>query len=127
LVAELILREMRRSASHLSIARAATSGRNVVPFYQPVVHLGSGEVVGFEALLRCAHAGRFQSANVLEEAFADYEIATGLAMFMHRQVAADVSSWVKQGLNIGRIAINAAPTEFLRDDYAEKFLDVLSE
>jgi len=124
---ELILREMRRSASHLSIARAAASGRNVVPFYQPVVHLGSGEVVGFEALLRCAHAGRFQSANVLEEAFADYEIATGLATLMHRQVAADVSSWVKQGLKIGRVAINAAPTEFLRDDYAEKFLDVLGE
>jgi len=124
---ELILREMRRSASHLNIARAATSGRNIVPFYQPVMDLGSGELVGFEALLRCAHAGRFQSANVLEEAFADYEIATGLAALMHRQVAADVSSWIKRGLNIGCIAINAAPTEFLRDDYAEKFLDVLGE
>ena len=124
---ELILREMRRSASHLSIARAATSDRNVVPFYQPVVHLGSGEVVGFEALLRCEHAGRFQSADIIEEAFADYEIATGLAALMHRQVAADVSGWVKQRLNIGRVAINAAPTEFLRDDYAEKLLDVLGE
>jgi diguanylate cyclase (GGDEF)-like protein len=124
---ELILREMRRSASHLSIARAAASGRNVVPFYQPVVDLSSKEIVGFEALLRCAHAGRFQSADILVEAFADYEIATGLAGLMHRQVAADLSSWIGQGLKIGRIAINAAPAEFLRDDYAEKFLAVLAE
>jgi predicted signal transduction protein with EAL and GGDEF domain len=124
---ELILREMRRAASHLSIARAATAGRNVVPFYQPVVDLSSNEILGFEALLRCAHAGRFQPAGVLEEAFADYEIATGLAGLMHRQVAADLSSWVRQGLKIGRIAVNAAPAEFLRDDYAERFLAVVAE
>jgi len=124
---ELILREMRRSASHLDIARAATTGRNVVPFYQPIVDLSSGKILGFEALLRCLHAGRFQSADVLEEAFADYEIATGLAGLMHRQVAADIASWAKRGLGVGRIAINAAPAEFLRDDYAEKFLDVLGE
>ena len=122
---ELILREMRRSASHLSIARAATSDRNVIPFYQPIVCLGSGQLSGFEALLRCEHAGRFQSATILEEAFANYEIATGLATLMHRQIAADVSGWVKQGLKVGRVAINAAPAEFLRDDYAEKLLDVL--
>ena len=124
---ELILREMRRSASHLNIARAATAERNVVPFYQPVVDLSSNQIIGFEALLRCAQAGRFQSANVLEEAFADYEIATGLAGLMHRQVAADLSCWEKRGLKIGRIAINAAPAEFLRDDYAERFLAVVAE
>jgi EAL domain-containing protein (putative c-di-GMP-specific phosphodiesterase class I) len=124
---ELILREMRRAASHLSIARAATTGGNVVPFYQPAVHLVSGEIIGFEALLRCEHAGRFQSATILEEAFGDYEIASGLAGLMHRQVAADIADWKKQGLSIGRIAINAAPAEFLRNDYAEKFLNVLAE
>ena len=124
---ELILREMRRSASHFNIARAATAGRNVVPFYQPLVELSSNQILGFEALLRCAHAGRFQSADILEEAFADYEIATGLAGLMHRQVAADLSRWQKQGLKIGRIAINAAPAEFLRDDYAERFLAVVAE
>lgn len=34
----------------------------------------------------------------------------------------DLSQWSQQGLPLVPVAINAAPVEFLRDDYAERLL-----
>lgn len=41
---------------------------------------------------------------------------------MHDKVFANVRAWRDMNLNVGRIAINAAPAEFLRDDYADRLL-----
>lgn len=121
-----VLDSARRSASHLNIARSAAEDKRIIPFYQPVVQLSTGKIVGFEALLRCEHASSLHPASVLEEAFADYEVATRISELMHNQVASDVAGWIRDGLDIRRVAINAAPSEFLRDDYAERLLNVLS-
>lgn len=125
LLDEHVLESARRSASHLSIARSAAEERTITPFYQRIVQLGTGKTVGFEALLRCGSSTPLHSANILEEAFADYDMATRLSEQMHQQVASDVAAWVRDGLQVGRVAINAAPSEFLRDDYAERLLNVL--
>jgi EAL domain-containing protein (putative c-di-GMP-specific phosphodiesterase class I) len=63
----------------------------------------------------------------VEEAFNDYELAAKIGELMQRRVAQDVRSWIDIGLDFGRISINAAPAEFLRDDYAERLLAVLEE
>ena len=44
---------------------------------------------------------------------------------MQCQVARDVRAWIDAELPFGRVSINAAPAEFLRDDYAERLLRVL--
>ena len=44
---------------------------------------------------------------------------------MQHRVARDVRGWLDRELPFGRISINAAPAEFLRDDYAERLLGVL--
>jgi EAL domain-containing protein (putative c-di-GMP-specific phosphodiesterase class I) len=36
-------------------------------------------------------------------------------------------SWIESSFDFGRVAINAAPAEFLRDDYAERLLAILTE
>lgn len=125
LLDEHVLENARRSAAHLSIARTAADDKTITPFYQPVVELKTGRTIGFEALLRCDHSASLHSASVLKEAFGDYEVATRLSELMHQQVASDVSNWVRSGRSVGRVAINAAPSEFLRDDYAERLLGVL--
>lgn len=127
LLDEHVLESTRRSASHLSIARSAAEDRRITPFYQPIVQLSTGSIIGFEALLRCDHSTSLHPASALEEAFADYEVATRLSELIHQQVAHDVAGWVRDGLEVGRVAINAAPSEFLRDDYAERLLSILAD
>ena len=123
-----MLDEAERSASQLRLARSAVTDRTVVPVYQPQFDIVDGSMSGLEALLRWRHPRKgLQLPGTLEEAFADYELAAKIGELMQGKVARDMRSWLDSGLDFGRVAINAAPAEFLRDDYAEHLLATLSE
>lgn len=123
-----MLEEADKAASQLRLARGALTRRSVVPVYQPKFMVDGGGVTGFEALLRWRHPRKgLQLPGTLEEAFSDYDIASKIGEFMQNSVARDIRSWLDGGCDFGRVAINAAPAEFLRDDYAERLLEVLSQ
>jgi diguanylate cyclase (GGDEF)-like protein len=110
-------------SSQLSLARTAISAKSVEPHYQQKIDLLTGQIVGFEALLRWRHPRRgIQQPDTVAEAFKDYELASKIGELMQQRVFADMRRWLDRGLPIGFVAINAAPVEFLRDDFAERFL-----
>ncbi len=115
------------AASQRLIARQLVRDAAALPYYQPKVDLRDGTVVGYEALLRWQRpgGGGVQADCHLDEAFRDYELASRLAELMHLQVLADIAAWQTQGLQVVPVAINAAPVEFLRDDFAENLLEKL--
>lgn len=123
---------MRQQAQHvasqLSLARVALSEETVIPNYQPKIDLRTGEVAGFEALLRWRHP-RFglQLPETVAEAFKDYELASRIGDLMQRKVARDLRRWKDRGFIPGPVSINAAPAEFLRDDYAERLLKIVAD
>jgi diguanylate cyclase (GGDEF)-like protein/PAS domain S-box-containing protein len=121
---------MRESAqqisSQLSLARVALSEKSIVPFYQPKIRLFDGRLDGFEALLRWRHPRLgIQYPETVAEAFKDYQLASALGELMQAAVVDDIKGWIAAGIDFGRISINAAPAEFLRDDYAERLLALL--
>jgi len=123
-----MLVEAEKTATQLRVARGAVSEKSVVPAYQPKFNLESGVVAGFEALLRWRDPrDGLQLPGTLEEAFNDYDLAAKIGELMQKKVAANMRGWIESGLDFGRIAINAAPAEFLRDDYAERILAILFE
>lgn len=115
-------------ASQLSLARMAVTERSVEPHYQQKVDLRSGRVTGLEALLRWRHGTRgLQLPATVAEAFNEYELASNIGELMQRKVFSDLRGWLMKGLDVGFVAINAAPAEFLRDDFAERLLSRLEE
>lgn len=123
-----MLEHVKRAAIQLTLAREIIAENSILAVYQPQVGMEDGRLTGFEALLR------FRSANhelglpeAIGEAFNDYELAAKLGELMQRRVARDIRCWLDQGIEVSRVAINAAPAEFLRDDYAERLLRVLSQ
>lgn len=111
-------------ASQLSLARNMIGRQAVVPHYQPKIHLQTGEVAGFEALLRWNHAHRgLQSPDTISEAFKTNELASQIGAIMQSKVFADLRRWLDDGVPVEVVAINAAPAEFLRDDFAEHLLE----
>lgn len=115
--------EAQKTASQLSLARVALTEKNLVPHYQQKVDLKTGQIRGFEALLRWYHPEKgIQLPDTVAEAFKDYELASKIGELMQEHVFADMSCWVRDGVPFGRVAINASPAEFLRNDYAEKLL-----
>lgn len=123
-----MLADVKRAAIQLSCAREVIADNRVLALYQPQVDLTNDQVVGFEALLRYSKPGsKLGMPESLEEAFKDYELAAKIGELIQRTAARDVRSWIKQGLEFGRVSINAAPAEFLRDDYAERLLRILDQ
>jgi diguanylate cyclase (GGDEF)-like protein len=120
--------EAQKVASQLSLARVAISHKSVIPHYQQKIELKTGKVRGFEALLRWSHPTRgIQPPDTVAEAFKDYELASKIGELMQTKVFSDICSWQRAGVPFGRVSINAAPAEFLRDDYAERLLDRLAK
>jgi len=121
-----MLAEAEKMASQLNLARGALNQKTVVPLYQPKIDLHTGDAVGLEALLRWRHPRRgLQLPATLEEAFNDYELAAKIGELMQQKVALDIRQWLDGDVEFGRVSINAAPAEFLRDDYAERLLTIL--
>nr|WP_235506668.1 EAL domain-containing protein [Altererythrobacter sp. Root672] len=117
--------EAQRVASQLSLARGALSEKTVEPHYQQKAKVRTGEVIGFEALLRWRSAGQYQLPEAVEAAFKDYELSSKIGALVQRRVFMDMRSWLDAGLQFGSVAINAAPAEFLRDDFAERLIERL--
>ncbi|WP_423250486.1 sensor domain-containing protein [Acinetobacter haemolyticus] len=114
-------------AVQLNQARHIIRDDLMVPFYQPKVRLSDGKVVGFEALLRWQTDDKhIHSPCHIEQAFQDYVLATRISDAIQNKVFKNIAMWLEQGLAVVPISINAAPVEFLKDNYAERLLQRLN-
>ena len=113
----LLRREM------LVAAAAALEGDFIKPFYQPKVEINSGEVVGFEALLRCCLPDKQPiGPDDIAAAFEDPALAIRLSDRMIDGVVSDITNWRVAGLPFGHVAINVALAELRSGDFAERLL-----
>ncbi|MDB5723226.1 MAG: hypothetical protein JWP15_3844, partial [Alphaproteobacteria bacterium] len=98
--------EAQRKASQRNLARVALLERSIVPVYQPKMDLRSGQIVGFEALLRWSHPRRgLQGPETLAEGFKEYQLASSLGRMMQQAVIADLQRWRKAGIDCRHISI----------------------
>jgi diguanylate cyclase (GGDEF)-like protein/PAS domain S-box-containing protein len=112
-----------RIAAELSQARSVLQGQAIQAHYQVQMHLHTNQVTGFEALMRWRDAdGAWQLPQGVQACFKDYELATSIGEYMRNQVFADMVQWQREGYQLVPVAVNASPVEFLRDDFAERFL-----
>jgi len=112
--------------SMLRDAREALRDDRIIPFYQAKIDLATGEVAGFEALLRWHHNRRgLQPPLAIEAAFADSLLSTQLTDRMLDRILIDIASFTEQGVPFQRIAINGATEDFRRGDFADRILDQL--
>ncbi len=96
---------LNRQRTRRDLQHAIEAGQ-IVPYYQPIVHLPGGEIAKFEILARWIHP---QMGVLLPEQFIQMADEMGLAgqisMSLLRQVAADTQDWPSWC----RYAINVSP------------------
>lgn len=115
-------------ANQLDTCRNIIKDDAIRPYYQPQVNLETKEIIGYEALLRWFdqdHQLCFPSCIL--EAFSHYELACKIGEIMQHKVLQDIQRWIQQARKVVPISINAAPVEFLNDDYAERLLERLKQ
>jgi EAL domain-containing protein (putative c-di-GMP-specific phosphodiesterase class I) len=109
-------------------ARTAAESGDVLAFYQPKVSLQTGELTGFEALLRWRDStGRIHAPATILAAFEETEVAGLLGQAMLQHVVSDIAKWQAEGLVYGNVALNAAPAEFRRANFAQRLIRSMTE
>jgi diguanylate cyclase (GGDEF)-like protein len=104
--------------------RGALERNQFVLHYQPKVSLVSGRIVGVEALLRWMDPVRGLTSP---GAFLPILESTGLIVpvgeWALKKAAEDCLRWSTQGFPPMRVAVNAAPVQLRRRDFAVKVID----
>lgn len=91
---------------------AALREGRIDAYYQPVVRLDTGEIVGLEALCRLIRPdGEIVSAVAFHQATADVHVASDLTQRMLSIVASDVRSWLEIGIPFQHVGINISSAD----------------
>lgn len=118
--------DAQRRASMLNHARRATEERRIEPFYQPKVVLGTGQLAGFEALLRWRNPrGGLELPSMIQAAFDDPRLAIAMGQQMQESIISDMRQWLDAGLEFGHVAVNVSAAEFRIGHFAEQLLERL--
>jgi diguanylate cyclase (GGDEF)-like protein/PAS domain S-box-containing protein len=116
-----------QEAGMLFSAREAIASQEIVPFYQPKVDLLTGEVIGFEALLRWVRAdGEIVMPSAISAAFENPDLAQAISNRMIGCVLRDIRGWLDQGLDIGHVAINLSGADLRSESFPEQLLSSLA-
>ncbi|MFD1613080.1 putative bifunctional diguanylate cyclase/phosphodiesterase [Sphingomonas tabacisoli] len=116
--------KMQRRVAMINIGREAVENNRLLPYYQPQISMQTGQVIGFEALLRRRdRSGQICLPGTIAEAFNDYEVAEAIGINMLDMVIADMIDWRSRGLDCGKISINASAAEFRNRDFIHRLID----
>lgn len=110
----------RRIQVKRAVDGALSEGR-IVAHYQPVIQMGSGAIVGLEALARMrTNDGRFVSASEFHEAMLDPKVAHRITGQMLAAIAADMAAWRQAGLHFRHVGLNVTSADFEKGDLVQR-------
>src|SRR5258707_11220319 len=123
--ADMNARALKRLAMETSLRRAIEN-EEFITYYQPLVNLASGEVVGSEALVRWRHP----EFGVLPQAkFIGLAEDTGMIVeigdFVMRTACAQTRGWQDQGYGRLRIAVNVSARHFRQANFLDSVVQTL--
>ncbi|HET9122955.1 MAG TPA: EAL domain-containing protein, partial [Acidiferrobacteraceae bacterium] len=105
----------------------AFRNREFVVYYQPQVHMGSGAVLGVEALVRWKHPERGllmpdQFIEVIEE---DLHFIRGLGRLVLEETCRQCRLWAAAGLHL-KVSVNIGARHLLAPEFVGDITEVLS-
>lgn len=113
---------MREAAMHSldlqADLRRAINNRDFLPFYQPILRLDDGEVVGYEALLRWQHERR---GLLNPPDFINLGEDSGLIEQVDWLIYEQVVRQIARGGD-GYVSVNVSPRHFRSPDFADRLL-----
>lgn len=112
----------RRIQTIRSVGDALGAGR-LIPYYQPIVRLDSGEIRGMEALARLRlDDGRVVAAGEFQDALLDPKLAYRISNQMLPAIAADMAQWQRDGLPIPFVGLNVTSADFQKGDLVQRIV-----
>jgi len=124
---EMNRKALERLALEEDLHRALERGEFLL-HYQPRVDLVSGEITGFEALVRWRHPHK---GLIPPDRFIPVAEETGLILplgaWVLREACTQAVAWARQGLDPGSMAVNLSARQFRSPDLVDKMAGILRE
>jgi diguanylate cyclase (GGDEF)-like protein len=99
----------------------ALAGGRIIPWYQPVIRIDTGEVVGLEALARMRlDDGSIVSAGEFQEALLDPKVSYRITGEMLAAIAADMDRWRRDRINFQHVGLNVTAADFQKGDLVQR-------
>lgn len=118
---------MTRRIQILRHVDEALAGGRIFAHYQPVVEIGSGAIVGLEALARMRMSdGRVVTAGDFQEALRDPKVAYRITTQMLASMAGDLAAWNLSGLT-PQIGLNVTSADFQKGDLCQRIARALDK
>jgi len=107
---------------------AALNDDRIDAFYQPLVRLDTGRIVGVEALCRLkSDTGEIVAAADFTDAMADAHAAFGITERMLSRIVADIRNWLGMGLDFGHVSINVSSSDFHSGRLADQLVAIFRQ
>lgn len=108
--------------------RHAVEANQFVNYYQPIVNLGTGKLVGCEALVRWQHPrlGLLAPADFIGLA-EDTGLILDIGMWVINDACRQMRHWHRQGLGPLRIAVNVSGRQFHDQAFGGRLIEALAE
>ncbi|MES2422793.1 MAG: EAL domain-containing protein [Pseudomonadota bacterium] len=118
---------VQRRVSMCREIEAALQADALMLYYQPVLDLAQGRVVGVEALLRWNHPTLgVLTPGTFARAFDDAALAAQIGQRVVQLSVAQAERWLKDGIEFGRLAINVVAADFASERFAGDLAETLA-
>ncbi len=111
----------------ISIFRPAIRKHEFHPFFQPKVDMKTGKLVGFEALCRWIHEGRFIYPDQFIPILDKNAMIPALDIAIFRETCASIRQWKNMGMNPPLISSNFSKKNLFVPRIEESILEVIEE
>lgn len=107
--------------------RTALRAGQIVPYYQPVVELETGNITGMEALARWCHPDKgVLTAGHFMDVFDDAKLSIELTNNLLEQICRDMMRWKSEGRQFGRVGLNVTAAVLKQPGFALHVMETLS-
>jgi diguanylate cyclase (GGDEF)-like protein len=114
---------MTRRIQTIRTVDDALSAGQLIPYYQPIIWLDSGQIRAMEALARLRlDDGRVVAAGEFQEALLDPRLAHRISSQMLPAIAADMAQWQREGLPIRHVGLNVTSADFQKGDLLQRIV-----
>jgi diguanylate cyclase (GGDEF)-like protein/PAS domain S-box-containing protein len=125
---EEMTERVQRDAELAHMLRSAGFYQQLYMVYQPQFDCESGELVGFEALLRWRHPEQGLISPMTFIPIAEKRgIIDGIGLWVARHVCIEVGRWLEQGLDFKTVSFNLSPVQLRNEEGVQQLLSLLKD
>ncbi|MCR4842279.1 MAG: bifunctional diguanylate cyclase/phosphodiesterase [Eubacterium sp.] len=124
---EELERMIMQGRSVIAAFPAAVKNHEFMPFFQAKVDMRTGELVGFEALCRWFHDGRYVFPDQFIPVLDNEGLITELDMAIFNETCIAIKRWKEMGLNPPRISTNFSKKNLFIPNIEDKILRVIED